>query len=121
MGMKKTFAKADILNINGGAVRDQFEECLRAVLANIADGNTDGTKVRGITIKIDFKPKADRSGAETKVSSSVKLASVLANVDSVFFDNDGDKTTAYFVDPAQPDLPEVPKNAVPLVAAGGKS
>ena len=116
--MKKTFEEVSILNINGGAIRDQFEECLKAVLSNVADGNTDSDKVRSITIKIDFKPKKDRSGAETKVSSNVKLAPVAANVDSVFFDNDGDKVTAYFVDPAQPELPMSPQNSVPLKAVG---
>lgn len=46
--------------INEGALQEQFNHVMHAVVENILDPNTDATKKRQITITLDIKPNEYR-------------------------------------------------------------
>lgn len=57
-----------------GAARELFEKAIDAVVANIADTDTEPTATRGITLKFIFKPESDRRGVDITTEASTKLA-----------------------------------------------
>ena len=65
-----------LANLGGGVAIERFNEELKKVMANIRDVNTDSKKARRITLQVDFLPLKDRSGMETSLSVTSRLASV---------------------------------------------
>jgi len=105
--------------LNSGAVIDLFEEEFGKLLKNVADNNTEPTKVRSVTIKVSIKPSKDRSRAETLVAVTSTLAPLKPNESSIVFSSDGELVTAYTVEHGKQQ--ELGINVVPFVeqTAGG--
>jgi hypothetical protein len=82
-------------NICGGAPSELFDHELQQLLANIADINTDADKRRSITLKFDFKPLADRTGASISFSVNSKLVPVSAVKSTIFLGRKDGKLAAY--------------------------
>jgi hypothetical protein len=61
-------------NIGGGAAREQFDDALCEVLANIQDPNTKAEAVREVTLKVKFKPNEDRTESIIEINVAPKLA-----------------------------------------------
>ncbi len=74
----------------GGALPQMFDEELMRVMANIADPNTDATKVRSITIKVEVQPTKDRDTGTVTVTCKPTLAGVVGKTSQIFLGTDAD-------------------------------
>lgn len=93
--------KLSLININQGAAVNIFERCLDQIMANIKDPNTDAEAIRTVTLKIKFKPNADRTGVDAIIVPKVDLAGIKAHKGSAFIISEGGKAMAYPKDPRQ--------------------
>jgi hypothetical protein len=84
----------DLGNICGGSLPELFERELQAVIANIADPNTDPKKKRSISVEFSFTPFKDRTGAQVELRVVSKLTGNEAVTSSVFIHKTADKTYA---------------------------
>ena len=91
---------ANIGNICGGAVPEQFEHEMRRILANIADPNTDPEAKRSLTLEFKFTPSPDRKAAVVSFMCKSKVAGVQGVAGSIFMS----KGLAYTEDPRQTAL-----------------
>lgn len=67
--------KLDIRNLKGGAIIEQFNDCLNhEVLRNILSPNTEWKKVRKLTLELAILPNEDRDFGELNFSINPKLA-----------------------------------------------
>lgn len=105
--MSATEAQAvNLSNIGNGAAMERFDFELSKVMANIKDVNTDSGKKRSITLTVTFIPHGDRSGMQTVIDCTSKLASVPAYQAGAMFilkNKDGD-FQAYSHDTRQEQL-----------------
>lgn len=62
-----------ILEMAQGAITVQVNVEVGKVMQNILDPNTNATKLRSVTIKVDFKPSDDRSQVVITATASSKL------------------------------------------------
>lgn len=63
----------DLNTFAHGALAERFNEELLKILENIADPNTDPTKVRTLTIKVKIAGDEDRNLANAKIQAQAKL------------------------------------------------
>lgn len=126
--MTKQAAEVNISTIGNGVVAELFDHELSKVLANIKDPNTDPKKLRSITLKVTFQPLGDRTGMQTAIECSAKLASVPSVQAGTMFilKNKDGQLQAYSHDIRQEQLfdggeekaEEVPANVVSMAKQG---
>ena len=78
------------IGVGSGVAEELFQRELGAVLANIADVNTQANAKRKIIVEVTFEPVVPREGGRPReaavyVGSSSKLAPVLAAQSQAFF------------------------------------
>jgi hypothetical protein len=86
-----------------GAVLDLFDDEMKAVIANIADINTDPAAVRKVTIELSIKPDKTRRNAEVTLKVTSKLAHTKPQASFMFFDRVDGKLVALEDEPG-PEL-----------------
>jgi hypothetical protein len=91
-------------NLCGGAIEEVFQRELQAVLANIADVNTDPEAKRKITLEFVISPFEDRSGAQITFGCKSKTVAVEAVKGTVFLQRKGLVMVAIPHDPKQSRL-----------------
>lgn len=64
----------DLNNFADGGLAEKFNDELQKVLENIADPNTDPTKVRSVTVTVSLKGDKKRELANTTIRATSKLA-----------------------------------------------
>lgn len=84
-----------------GAVAEQFNNALDRVLENVVDPNTKGDAMRGITLKVTFKPDEEREMIAIKATVTAKLASADEITGTAFIVHTRDGIKAAEHDPAQ--------------------
>lgn len=67
--------RAELLSICRGAALELFDSALKQVNENIKNPNTSASKKRTISLKFEFSPYKDRSGAEVLIGVETKLSS----------------------------------------------
>jgi len=90
--------------IGGGALSELFDAELSRILANIADPNTDAKATREVTIKIAFKPNAERDVADVTLKCASKLAGIQTVETRLFMGRHAGKLIAVESDPRQSNL-----------------
>ncbi|MCM2675598.1 replication terminator protein [Alkalicoccobacillus plakortidis] len=63
----------DLNNFADGGLAEKFNDELQKVLENMADPNTDPTKVRSITLSVSLKGDKKREVADVSVRATSKL------------------------------------------------
>ncbi|EOH96356.1 hypothetical protein [Enterococcus pallens] len=63
----------NLSTLNGGALQEKFEYEMKNVMENILDKNTDPTKKRSVTLKIDMIPDKERELMVLSCSSQSKI------------------------------------------------
>lgn len=74
------YEKMSIETINDGAVLEQANDEIARIIANILDVNTEAEKTRELTVKIKFKPDADRNSVSISHQATSKTAPDMAGV-----------------------------------------
>lgn len=64
----------DLNNFASGGLAEKFNDELKKVLENIADPNTDATKVRSVTVTVSLKGDKNREIAATSIRATSKVA-----------------------------------------------
>ncbi|MED1603027.1 replication terminator protein [Alkalihalophilus marmarensis] len=64
----------DLNTFANGGLAEKFDDELKKVLENIADPNTDPTKVRSVTVTVSLKGDKNRELAATTIRATSKLA-----------------------------------------------
>lgn len=90
-----------LLNLCGGAIEEVFQKEWAAVLANIADVNTDAEAKRKLTLEFTVKPFEDRSGAQVTFSCKSKTVPTAEVKGTVFLQRKGLVMVAVPHDPKQ--------------------
>jgi len=98
-----------LATICGGATDEVFSHELAELLKNMTDPNTDAEKKRRITLTFEFRPFADRSGAEVEMSCKTSLVPVASVRTSIYVARDAGRMRAYNRDTRQ--LPIFPPPA----------
>lgn len=103
-------------SLNQGAALERFNLALQDVLDNIQDPNTDAKKARTVTLKVTFKPDADRGIANLQCDVVAKLAPIAPFDVRVFLgrDKDGNGYASEFHPAQQSTIPEVTDNIYKL-------
>ena len=96
--------KVDIFTICRGAAAQLFQNALDKVNQNIKDVNTGVDKKRSITLKFEFKPYPDRSGAEVICSVTQTLAGIMGVNSSIYLKKKDGHLEAYTQDVNQLDM-----------------
>jgi len=91
-------------NICGGAIEEVFQREFAAILANIADVNTNAEAKRKITLEFTIKPFEDRSGAQITFDCKSKTVPVSPVKGQVFLNRQGARIVAIAHDPKQARL-----------------
>ena len=105
-------------SIGGGVLNELFGAELDRILANIADPNTDAKALREVTIKVAFKPTADRDVADVQLKCSSKLAGISTVDTRLFMGRKGGKLIAVESDPRQSNLFDADRPNLSAVAQG---
>jgi hypothetical protein len=94
----------NLVTLAGGAAVERFDRELSRVLNNIADVNTDAEQVREITLKIKFKPTAEREHGliAVRVGAESKLAAAKAHGTGIYMVRTVSGFSAVNADPRQP-------------------
>jgi hypothetical protein len=93
--------QVSLTNLCGGAVDEVFQREFAAVLANIADVNTNPEAKRKITLEFTIAPFEDRSGAQVTFACKSKTIPVEAVKGTVFLQRKGLVMIAVPHDPKQ--------------------
>lgn len=88
-------------NLCGGAIEEVFQKEFAAVLANIADVNTNAEAKRKITLEFTIKPFEDRSGAHVSFACKSKTVPTEEVKGTVFLQRRGLVMVAIPHDPKQ--------------------
>jgi hypothetical protein len=88
-------------NLCGGAVEEVFQREWAAMLANVADINTNPEAKRKVTLEFEIKPFEDRSGAQITFHCKSKTVPVEAVKGTVFLQRRGLVMVAVPHDPKQ--------------------
>lgn len=88
-------------NLCGGAIEEVFQKEFAAVLANIADVNTNAEAKRKISLEFTIKPFEDRSGAHVSFSCKSKTVPTAEVKGTVFLQRRGLVMVAVPHDPKQ--------------------
>jgi hypothetical protein len=115
--------EVSLVTINSGAIADLFAEEFEKLVANVADENTLPGKTRSITIKVSVKPTSTREMAATRVEVTSQLAPLKPHESTIVFTSDGEKVSAFTMDPGkQQPLEGLDENIRRFAAsAGGNS
>jgi len=117
--------------MNGAAV-ERFNKCMREVLMNVFDPNTDAKKTRKITMTLTIKPDKSRDSAKFYLDVRAALAPVEPyEVNTMLArDDKGNVSATEFGSqiPGQMDIEDVEEagqesaknNVTPFVVGGGK-
>jgi len=98
--------------LNQGAAVERTNLAIQEVLNNIQDPNTNPKAARAVTLKLTFKPDADRGLANVIVDVVPKLAPIAPFGIRVFMGRDKNgKGYASEEHPMQPNLPGTEKPA----------
>ncbi len=73
----------------GGALAEKFNMGLQEVLENIADPNTDPTKLRKLTLELKFKSDEDRELSMVDIIVKTKLEPNMPVATKLIIDRDG--------------------------------
>lgn len=95
----------DLNTMGGGVTHEKFERELRAVLANIADPNTEAEAKRTITLTFTVKPEDDRERLNIVIEASSKLAPSKSFGAIAFLGRHEGEPVAVAFDPRQLKLP----------------
>lgn len=107
-------------DVNGrSGAEELFAEFLEDVLANIARLDTNATDPREISIKVKFKPNADRSVSSVEVSGGTKLAPLTSAHGRIMLGYVDGKHAAAPIEETMP-LFEDQRPATPTVLPGNK-
>jgi hypothetical protein len=93
--------EVSLSNLCGGAIEEVFQREFAAVLANIADVNTDPEAKRKIKLEFTISPFDDRSGAQVTFACTSKTVPVQAVKGTVFLQRRGLAIVAVPHDPKQ--------------------
>lgn len=88
-------------NLCGGAIEEVFQKEFAAVLANIADVNTNAEAKRKITLEFTIRPFEDRSGAHVSFACKSKTVPTSEVKGTVFLQRRGLVMVAVPHDPKQ--------------------
>lgn len=72
----------------GGSLAEKLNTELQNIIDNIADPNTDATKVRKLTLTISVKPTSKRSTAQVQIQTKSALAPVIPSETTIMIDRD---------------------------------
>jgi hypothetical protein len=93
--------EVSLSNLCGGAIEEVFQREFAAVLANIADVNTNPEAKRKIKLEFTINPFEDRSGAQVTFACTSKTVPVEAVKGTVFLQRKGLVMVAVPHDPKQ--------------------
>ncbi|HLZ08831.1 MAG TPA: hypothetical protein VKT80_09610 [Chloroflexota bacterium] len=93
--------QVSLSNLCGGGIEEVFQREFAAVLANIADVNTDPEAKRKISLEFTIAPFEDRSGAQITFTCKSKTVPVDAVKGTVFLQRRGLVMVAMPHDPRQ--------------------
>lgn len=93
--------EVSLSNLCGGAIEEVFQREFAAVLANIADVNTNPEAKRKINLEFTIAPFVDRSGAQVTFACKSKTIPVEAVKGTVFLQRRGLVMVAVPHDPKQ--------------------
>jgi len=79
----------DLNNFAGGALSERFNLELQKVVENIADPNTEPTKVRKVTMTVTLKANENRDIAEVDITANPTLAPAKSVSSSLLIGVDG--------------------------------
>lgn len=99
--MENEKEEVSLSNLCGGAVEEVFQREWAAVLANIADVNTNPEAKRKLTLEFTVKPFEDRSGAQVTFACKSKTVPVEEVKGTVFLQRRGLVMVAVPHDPQQ--------------------
>lgn len=99
--MDERTEKVGLENLCGGAIDEVFQKEWAAVLANIADVNTNAKAKRKLTLEFTIIPFEDRSGAAVTFACKSKIIPVEAVTGMVFLQRRGTEMVAVPHDPKQ--------------------
>jgi hypothetical protein len=99
--MENKVEDVTLQNLCGGAIEEVFQREFAAVLANIADVNTDPESPRKIVLEFTVAPFEDRSGATVTFACKSKTVPVEAVKGQVFLQRRGLVMVAVPHDPKQ--------------------
>ena len=88
--MAKQYINFDINELSEGGVREQIDREVKKIMNNIMDVNTDLSKTRSLTVKVDFKPDTNRKTINTTVSVKASLAPQIAIGTTMMVGRDSD-------------------------------
>lgn len=91
-------------NLCGGSVEEVFQREFSAVLANIADINTDAESKRKLSLEFTITPFKDRSGAQVTFACKSKTMPAQAVNGQMFLQRRGATIVAVPYDPKQEAL-----------------
>lgn len=110
-----------LATLGGGVAVELFDFELDRVLENIADESTDPEAPREITLKVTFKPSADRRSVARKIKVVAnKLAGPEVQPGTIYVGRRHGVLVAVEYDPAQADLfdPDRGADVVPIKQEG---
>ena len=93
--MSKKGNKASILEMARGAITERVDYAMGEIIQNILDPNTDPTKVRGLTLKLKFKPSASREFIQVDCVATPKLQPTTSVQTSLSLQNTFDGSTKF--------------------------
>jgi len=96
--------EVSLSNLCGGAIEEVFQREWAAILANVADVNTDPEAKRKLTLEFTVAPFEDRSGAKVTFSCKSKTVHVESVSGTVFLQRRGLVMVAVPHDPKQSRL-----------------
>ena len=88
-----------LMDLNSGAIEEQFGREWRKVIGNIGDPSTEPKKPRKITIEVTITPTADRSSAKVCIATKSTLAPAKADENLVMFEMTSDGVVAMAREP----------------------
>ena len=99
----------NIGSVSRGALLELFEANVLKVAQNIADPATDAEATRTITLKLKFKPDADRRALKVTATAQCALASISPHESRAYIGkDDSGKVYLFDRDPRQDVLFEPP-------------
>ncbi len=96
MGFKDV---AGLMDLNSGAIEEQFGREWRKVLGNIGDPSTESKKMRKITIEVSITPTMDRSSAKVLITTKSNLAPAKADENLIMLEMTGSGVIAMTREP----------------------
>jgi len=93
--MSRKGDKASILEMARGAITERVDYAMGEIIQNILDPNTEPTKQRELTLKLKFKPSANREFIQVDCVATPKLQPTTAVQTSLSLQSTYDGTTKF--------------------------